>query len=132
MEETSLLSNPNLSRFLENQMEQTGEALEDVSKRVAEQMQAAAIAQFGAEFDIRAHIDETGTLRLVHVLSVVETVENECREVSLKNARRHFSNSEIAQKIANPLEFTDLKTPAGLLSTVRANIKNAKLTQANA
>ena len=78
------------------------EAMEDA-------IQKAAKSRYGAENDIRCEIDpQTGETRLSRLLAVVETVDNDATEITLKEAMRRNPEAKIGDFIAEslpPLDF---------------------------
>jgi transcription termination/antitermination protein NusA len=73
------------------------EAMEDAITR-------AAKARYGVENEIRAEIDpKTGETRLNRLLQVVETVENEATQISLREASKKNPAAQVGDFIAEPL-----------------------------
>ncbi len=74
-----------------------------------EAIQRAARSRYGAELDIRAHIDpRTGDTRLYRVRTVVEDVEDEHKEITLEDARRIKPDAEVGDELRDelpPIEF---------------------------
>ncbi|WP_118133259.1 transcription termination factor NusA [Oceanicella sp. SM1341] len=69
----------------------------------------AARSRYGAEYDIRAHIDRrSGELSMSRVREVVEEVENHFTEMTLEEARAKNPEAEIGSIIADPLPTLDL------------------------
>ena len=72
-------------------------------------IQKAAKSRYGAENDIRAHIDpRTGETRLTRMLEVVETIENDATHITLEDATRRNPDAKIGDFIAEslpPLDF---------------------------
>ncbi|MBU2580395.1 MAG: transcription termination factor NusA [Alphaproteobacteria bacterium] len=72
-------------------------------------IQKAAKSRYGPENDIRCEIDpKTGETKLVRVITIVETVENDATEMSLEEARRSDPEAQIGGEIVEhlpPLEF---------------------------
>ena len=69
-----------------------------------EAVQKAAKSRYGNENDIRARIDtKTGDTELTRVLTVVEEVENEHTEISLKDARQIEKDIEVGGEITDQL-----------------------------
>ncbi|QDL90883.1 transcription termination/antitermination protein NusA [Paroceanicella profunda] len=69
----------------------------------------AARSRYGAEYDIRAHIDRrSGELSMSRVREVVEEVENHFTEMTLEEARAKNPEAEIGAIIADPLPTLDL------------------------
>lgn len=78
------------------------EAMEDA-------IQKAASAKYGTEYDIRARIDnKTGEVSIKKYLTVVESPENEFREISLESALKSHPNICLGDEISEdlpPIEF---------------------------
>jgi N utilization substance protein A len=80
-----------------------------VIQAMEEAMQKAARARYGMENDIRASIDhKTGETTLRRVTTVVETVENDHTEISLKDARRRNPDADVGdviEELLPPMDF---------------------------
>ena len=78
------------------------EAMEDA-------IQKAAKSRYGAENDIRCHIDPvTGETRLTRLLAVVDEVENEATQITTKEAQRRNPEAKVGDFISEalpPLDF---------------------------
>ena len=78
------------------------EAMEDA-------IQKAAKSRYGAENDIRCHIDpKSGETKLVRVLHVVEQVENDATQVTVGEAKRRNPAANVGDMITEglpPLDF---------------------------
>jgi transcription termination/antitermination protein NusA len=73
------------------------EAMEDAITR-------AAKARYGVENEIRAEIDpKTGETRLNRLLQVVEAVENDATQISLREASKKNPAAQVGDFIAEPL-----------------------------
>jgi transcription termination/antitermination protein NusA len=73
------------------------EAMEDAIAK-------AARSRYGAETDVHAQIDtKTGELRLSRHLHVVETVENDSREITIAEARLRNPAAQVGDAIAETL-----------------------------
>jgi transcription termination/antitermination protein NusA len=73
------------------------EAMEDAITR-------AAKARYGAENEIRAEIDaKTGETRLNRLLQVVEVIDNEATQISLKDAAKKNPAAQVGDFLAEPL-----------------------------
>lgn len=83
---------------------------------MADAIQKAAKARYGAENDIRAEIDpKTGNTQLLRVVHVVETVENDNTEISLPLAQRIKPDAQIGDELIDelpPVEFGRIATQA--------------------
>ena len=79
-----------------------------VIEAMEESMAKAAKSRYGAELDIRAHIDrKTGALTMTRVRSVVEEVENHFTEMTPSEARAHLDNPEVGDEIIDELPPMD-------------------------
>ncbi|MGB0498061.1 MAG: transcription termination factor NusA [Rubricella sp.] len=68
----------------------------------------AARSRYGAEYDIRAHIDrKSGDLTMTRVRTVVEEVENHFTELTLEEARREKPDAEIGDELVDSLPPMD-------------------------
>ena len=78
------------------------EAMEDA-------IQKAAKSRYGAENDIRCHIDaRSGETRLTRVVTVVEQVENDAQQIALTDVRKRKADAEIGDELVEelpPLDF---------------------------
>ncbi|MBL4750637.1 MAG: transcription termination/antitermination protein NusA [Amylibacter sp.] len=80
-----------------------------VIQAMEESMAKAAKSRFGAELDIRAHIDrKSGELTMTRVREVVEEVENLSTEMTVEEAKAHIENPEVGSLIIDllpPMDF---------------------------
>lgn len=80
-----------------------------VISAMEEAMQKAARARYGSERDIRVHIDpKTGETTITRCTTVVEEVENEDQEVSLKDALKSDAEATVGKVYEEqlpPLDF---------------------------
>ncbi len=71
-------------------------------------IQKAAKSRYGSENEIRAEIDpDTGDIRLSRLLEVVDGVESEATQISLKEAKKRNPAAEPGDFIAEPLPPLD-------------------------
>lgn len=81
---------------------------EIVLEALEEAIQKAARSRYGAENEIKAHIDrKTGDIKLYRVLEVVENVENHATEMTLKEAEKLKENAQIGDLLADELPPID-------------------------
>ncbi|PCI50078.1 MAG: transcription termination/antitermination protein NusA [Alphaproteobacteria bacterium] len=81
---------------------------EIVLEALEEAIQKAARSRYGAENEIKAHIDrKNGDIKLYRVLEVVEHVENHATELTLKEAGKFKENAEIGDLLADELPPID-------------------------
>ena len=90
--------------------------IEIVLAAMADAIQKAAKARYGAENDIRVEINpKTGETQLLRAVEVVELVENDDTQISLAIARRENPDAQIGDEIIDelpPVEFGRIATQA--------------------
>ncbi|MFN3262843.1 MAG: transcription termination factor NusA [Pikeienuella sp.] len=75
----------------------------------------AARSRYGAELDIRAHIDrKTGEMTMFRAREVVEEVENPAIEISLEDAQAKNPEAEVGSIITDPLPAMDFGRVAAM------------------
>ncbi|MBM3506556.1 MAG: transcription termination/antitermination protein NusA [Alphaproteobacteria bacterium] len=81
---------------------------ETVIAAMEEAIQKAARSKYGHENDIRAEIDpKNGEIRIFRCLEVVESVENEPTQITLKEASSHNPDAQVGDILAEPLPPVD-------------------------
>ena len=81
---------------------------EVVIEAMAEAIQKAARSRYGAENEIRARINpQTGEIRLVRLLEVVEQVDNDAVQIDLKSALRRNPAAQVGDLIEDELPPVD-------------------------
>ncbi len=87
-----------------------------VLSAMEEAITRAAKARYGLENDIRAKIDsETGDTKLLRIVTVVEQVEDDNKEISLTFARQTNADAQLGDEIEDelpPIEFGRIATQA--------------------
>jgi N utilization substance protein A len=79
-----------------------------VIEAMEESLAKAARSRYGAEYDIRAHIDpKNGELTMERVRTVVEEVENDFTEVTLDDAKDMMDDPQIGAEIKDALPPMD-------------------------
>lgn len=82
---------------------------EVVIEAMEESLARSARSRYGAEFEIRAHIDrKTGALTMTRVRHVVDEVENHFTELTLDDAREIQADAEIGTEITDVLPPLEL------------------------
>lgn len=93
-----------------------GIEIDIVLAAMADAIQKAAKARYGAENDIRVEINpQTGETRLLRAVEVVELVENDDTQISLAVAQREKPEAQIGDEIIDelpPVEFGRIATQA--------------------
>ncbi len=80
-----------------------------VIEAMEESLARAARSRYGAEFEIRAHIDrKTGALTMHRIRHVVEEVENHFTELTLEDAREIEKDAEVGTVLTDELPPLDL------------------------
>jgi N utilization substance protein A len=81
---------------------------EVVIEAMAEAIQKAARSRYGAENEIRARINpQTGEIRLVRLLEVVDAVENDAVQIELRDAQRRNPAAQLGDLIEDELPPVD-------------------------
>ena len=79
-----------------------------VIQAMEESMAKAAKSKYGAELDIRAHIDrKTGDLTMIRVREIVDEVENHFTEMTVRDAAAHKENPEVGEHVIDQLPPVD-------------------------
>ena len=103
-----------LLRIAESMAREKGIEPELVFGAMADAIQKAAKARYGAENDIRAEIDtKTGDTILKRFMEVVEDVENDNTQLTLDEARKIKQDAEIGEFLSEelpPVEFGRIAT----------------------
>ena len=98
------------------------EAMEDALSR-------AAKSRYGQETNVRVEIDpKTGEQRLWRLMEVVEEVENDSTEISLKAAQRQNPEAEVGDFLSDPLPPVDFGRVAALAAkqTITQRMRDAE------
>ena len=98
------------------------EAMEDALSR-------AAKSRYGAETNVRAEIDpRTGETRLWRLLEVVEDVEDDATQVTLKEAQKQNPEAEIGDFLSDPLPPIEFGRGAALAAkqTITQRVRDAE------
>ena len=81
---------------------------ETVIEAMEEAIQKAARSKYGLENDIRAEIDpKNGEIRIFRCLEVVDEIENESTQITLKEAAGHNPDAQVGDILAEPLPPVD-------------------------
>ena len=81
-----------------------GLSKDSVLEAMEQAIQVAGRRKYGHEHDIRAEIDKkTGEIKLYRVRTVVETIENELTEITLKDAKKLDASYEFGNQIRDLL-----------------------------
>jgi len=82
---------------------------EQIIEALESAVQVAGRRKYGHEHNIKAEIDrKSGEIKLFRVIDVVEEVENEITQITLKEARRKNKEAEIGDQIKDRLPPIDL------------------------
>jgi N utilization substance protein A len=86
-----------------------------VIEAMEEALSRAARSRYGQETNVRAEINpSTGETRLWRLMEVVEEVENESAEISLREAKRQNPEAEVGDFLSDPLPPVDFGRVAAL------------------
>lgn len=105
---TATLPRPELLQMAELVARDKGIEKEDVLTAMEQAIQRAGRSKYGAEYDIRAHIDRrTGEISLARYVEIVEEAEDEATQISLNDARRDNKFAKLGDFIIDPLPPID-------------------------
>ncbi len=105
---TATLPRPELLQIAELVARDKGIEKEDVLTAMEQAIQRAGRSKYGAEYDIRAHIDRrTGEISLARYVEIVEEVEDEATQIALNDARRNDKFAKLGDFIIDPLPPID-------------------------
>lgn len=110
--------------------EESGQDVEQVLAALERACVQAAEKLHGEAYRFDAKITESGRLRVVQLLEVVETVTDPNRQVSLVNIRKSDPKAELGSLIVNPIEpvIPEGLFPRGLPTDIK--IKSFEITVA--
>ncbi len=78
--------------------------IEIVLEAMEEAIQKSAKDKYGAEYDIRVHINRSnGAVNLARYMEIVEEVENESTQMTLEQAQGQLENPELGAFVIDPL-----------------------------
>ncbi len=108
MEKNISMSRPELLQVADTLARDKGIDREEVLQAIEQAIQKAGRLKYGADQDIRAHIDrKNGEIILRQYLEVVEVLENESTQLTLKEARRKKPDAEIGEFLTSDLPPID-------------------------
>ncbi len=122
---------PNFCAAITDESKRSDIDFDQALDRVADTLQKAATLHYGADYDIRVTLSEDGSALTAQILTVVEQVTDQTRQVSQQNAHRHKMNVRLEGEIIN---FLPTYIPDALLPMVQGSasfsIKNIRLIEA--
>ena len=81
---------------------------EEVLEAMEMAIQKAGRSKYGHEFDIRAEVDrDTGEIQLARYIEVVDEVENEATQLTLDEAKKTKSDTQVGEFLVDPLPPMD-------------------------
>jgi N utilization substance protein A len=92
----------------------------------------AGRTKYGPEYDIRTHIDPSdGSIEMVRVLTIVETVEDEFKQISLAEARKNNKFAKLGEEIIDALPPMDFGRIAALTArqVIMQKVRDAERNQ---
>ncbi|WP_173982702.1 transcription termination factor NusA [Magnetospirillum sp. SS-4] len=108
MERIAALPRPELLQVADAVARDKGIDRDEVLEAMEQAIQKAGRSKYGHEHDIRAHIDrKTGEIQLARYIEVVEEVENEATQFTLKQALRKKPDAQVGDFIIDPLPPID-------------------------
>lgn len=108
MERIAALPRPELLQVADAVARDKGIDRDEVLEAMEQAIQKAGRSKYGHEHDIRAHIDrKSGEIQLARYIEVVEEVENETTQTTLKQALRKKPDAAVGDFLIDPLPPID-------------------------
>lgn len=108
MERIAALPRPELLQVADAVARDKGIDRDEVLEAMEQAIQKAGRSKYGHEHDIRAHIDrKTGEIQLARYIEVVEEVENEATQQTLKQVLRKKPDAVVGDFLVDPLPPID-------------------------
>ena len=108
MERIAALPRPELLQVADAVARDKGIDRDEVLEAMEQAIQKAGRSKYGHEHDIRAHIDrKTGEIHLARYIEVVEEVENEATQQTLKQALKKKPDAQLGEFLIDPLPPID-------------------------
>ncbi len=106
--QNATLPRPELIQMADLLAHEKGIEKEAVLHAMEEGISKAGRSKYGPEYDIRTHINANdGSIEMVRVMTVVETVEDEFKQISLGDARKSNRFAKMGEEIVDPLPPMD-------------------------
>ncbi|MEM7740262.1 MAG: transcription termination factor NusA [Pseudomonadota bacterium] len=109
--------------------QEKGIDLDIVIEGMEDALSRAAKSRYGQETNVRVEIDpKTGEQRLWRLMEVVDEVENDSTEISLKAAQRQNPEAEVGDFLSDPLPPVDFGRVAALAAkqTITQRMRDAE------
>ncbi len=108
MDRIAALPRPELLQVADAVARDKGIDRDEVLEAMEQAIQKAGRSKYGHEHDIRAHIDrKTGEIQLARYIEVVEEIENEATQKTLKQVLKKNPNIQVGEFIVDPLPPID-------------------------
>jgi len=108
MERIAALPRPELLQVADAVARDKGIDRDEVLEAMEQAIQKAGRSKYGHEHDIRAHIDrKTGEIHLARYIEVVEVVENEATQQTLKQVLKKKPDAQLGEFLIDPLPPID-------------------------
>ncbi|BAE52877.1 transcription termination factor NusA [Paramagnetospirillum magneticum] len=108
MERIAALPRPELLQVADAVARDKGIDRDEVLEAMEQAIQKAGRSKYGHEHDIRAHIDrKTGEIQLARYIEVVEEVENEATQQTLKQVLKKKPDAVVGDFLVDPLPPID-------------------------
>jgi N utilization substance protein A len=108
MERIAALPRPELLQVADAVARDKGIDRDEVLEAMEQAIQKAGRSKYGHEHDIRAHIDrKTGEIQLARYIEVVEEVENEATQLTLKQVLKKKPDAVVGDFLIDPLPPID-------------------------
>src|SRR3954453_15594810 len=103
LEATLGLARPELLQIADAVAREKAIDREEVLVAIEQAIQKAGRSKYGHEHDIRPRIDrKTGEITLARYHEVVETIENEATQMTLKEAKRRHPEATLGEFVFDP------------------------------
>jgi N utilization substance protein A len=107
-ERIAALPRPELLQVADAVARDKGIDRDEVLEAMEQAIQKAGRSKYGHEHDIRAHIDrKSGEIQLARYIEVVEEVENEATQFTLKQALKKKPDAQLGDFLVDPLPPID-------------------------
>ncbi|MGF1641210.1 MAG: transcription termination factor NusA [Rhodospirillales bacterium] len=104
----ALHARPELLQVADTVARDKGIDRDEVLEAMEQAIQKAGRSKYGHEHDIRVKIDRTsGEISLARYIEVVEEVENEATQITVRTARRHRPDAQVGDVLVDPLPPID-------------------------
>ena len=130
--QNATLPRPELIQMADLLAHEKGIEKEAVLHAMEEGISKAGRSKYGPEYDIRTSINANdGSIEMVRVMTVVEDVEDEFKQISLADARKSNRFAKLGEEIVDPLPPMDFGRIAAQTArqVIMQKVRDAERTQ---